>query len=102
MACSVYCLTPSSEETDRMVGRARDAGIRPEDIRVVVRGQTRHREPPAMKARWWSAPLPPAAFWWAAFYTAWPGVTRTQTREPASGPEVIALEDYRAGRGAAR
>jgi hypothetical protein len=109
MVCSVYCLVPSPDDIDPLLGRLREAGIPSRDVMVVLRdeplvvsaGEPSPASPPA--PQWWSMPLTPAALWWVSFY-AWPGVVRVEA-PPDEGPvphKVVSLASYRAARTATR
>lgn len=94
--CSVYCLVRRPEQLDPLVDRLRDAGVRTEDIAVVLRKGTEmfsynFTEATRFVQAFWDLSVnSAAALWWPLVMYGW--TTRGQA---ANDHAVIPLDQYR-------
>ncbi|MBS1189752.1 MAG: hypothetical protein H6R10_1544 [Rhodocyclaceae bacterium] len=96
---SVYCLVRHPEQLEPLVDRLQDAGVRSEDIAVVLRQGTEmfssnFTEASRFVQVFWDLSVgSAAAFWWPLAMCDW-----TTRGVAADGHAVISLDLYRARR----
>ena len=94
--CSVYCLVRRPEQLDPLVDRLQDAGVRTEDIAVVLRKGTEmfsynFTEATRFVQVFWDLSVnSPAALWWPLVMYGW-----TARGQAANDHAVIPLDQYR-------
>lgn len=98
MACAVYCLVRHPEQLDPLVDRLQDAGVRTEDIAVVLRRGTEMfycnftEASRFVQAFWDLSVSSAAALWWPLAMCGWTAGGHAATTDHA----VIPLDLYRA------